>query len=128
MHISGGMIVRQTLHPVFRPTNVVPGSHLSSPQYSWWHHGGLQSNSRGFAIDGSANFGVLLSLEYDCLRGFGIIAEQMGHNSAEMLQKVYGKWIESAGQNGVDSIWSAMQRTDTCPNSAPEFSLSAIMH
>ncbi|MGL5991906.1 MAG: hypothetical protein ACRCZ8_00080, partial [Aeromonas sobria] len=43
------------------------------------------------------------------------IAEQMGHNSARMLQEVYGKWIESASRSEADVIWSAMQKNGHLP-------------
>lgn len=37
------------------------------------------------------------------------IAKQMGHSDLEMLQRVYGKWIESASKSEAEMIWQMMQ-------------------
>ncbi|PXF31054.1 hypothetical protein WH50_11950 [Pokkaliibacter plantistimulans] len=37
------------------------------------------------------------------------IAKQMGHSDLEMLQSVYGKWIESASKSEAEMNWSQME-------------------
>ncbi|MGY3892884.1 Arm DNA-binding domain-containing protein [Aeromonas enterica] len=37
------------------------------------------------------------------------IAAQMGHKNLEMLQKVYGKWLDSASKPEAQRIWEQMQ-------------------
>lgn len=116
MHLPGGMIVRQTLRPVFRPTRVVPGR---PPFYS----GVFLVEPWRAAIKKS---GVRYRRAYQLRHTFAswnitahgnlaFIAEQMGHNSAKMLQEVYGKWIESASRREADSIWSSMQKNGHLP-------------
>lgn len=116
MHLPGGMIVRQTLRPVFRPTKLVPGR---PPFYS----GVFLVAPWRAAINKS---GVRYRRAYQLRHTFAswnitahgnlaFIAEQMGHNSARMLQEVYGKWIESASRSEADVIWSSMQKNGHLP-------------
>lgn len=110
MHLPGGMIVRQTLRPVFRPTKVVPdrppfysGVFLVAP----WQAAIKKSGVRYRRVYQLRH--TYASWNITAHGNLAFIAEQMGHNSARMLQEVYGKWIESASRNEVDSIWSSMQ-------------------
>lgn len=48
------------------------------------------------------------------------IAKQMGHSKLEMLQSVYGKWIESASKSEAEMIWSRMEsKGHFYPNHTP---------
>lgn len=44
------------------------------------------------------------------------IAAQMGHKDYDMLQEVYGKWMESASKSESEKIWEKMQ---SCGHFAP---------
>lgn len=129
MHLPGGMIVRQTLRPVFRPTKLVPGRppfysavFLVAPWRAAIKTSGVRYR-RAYQLRH-----IFASWNITAHGNLAFIAEQMGHSSARMLQEVYGKWIESASRSEADLIWSAMQKMCICPNSAPKFLTSAIMH
>jgi integrase len=116
MHLPGGMIVRQTLRPVFRPTKVVPdrppfysGVFLVAPWQAAIKKSGVRYR-RAYQLRHT-----YASWNITAHGNLAFIAEQMGHNSARMLQEVYGKWIESASRSEVDSIWSSMQKNGHLP-------------
>ena len=116
MHLPGGMIVRQTLRPVFRPTRVVPGRppfysgvFLVAPWQAAIKKSGVRYR-RAYQLRHT-----FASWNITAHGNLAFIAEQMGHNSARMLQEVYGKWIESASRSEADLIWSAMQKNGHLP-------------
>ncbi|UNU87566.1 site-specific integrase [Aeromonas dhakensis] len=116
MHLPGGMIVRQTLRPVFRPTRVVPdrppfysGVFLVEPWRAAIKKSGVRYR-RAYQLRHT-----YASWNITAHGNLAFIAEQMGHNSAKMLQEVYGKWIESASRSEVDSIWNSMQKNGHLP-------------
>ncbi|HHQ4624408.1 TPA: Arm DNA-binding domain-containing protein [Aeromonas veronii] len=116
MHLPGGMIVRQTLRPVFRPTKVVPdrppfysGVFMVAPWRAAINKSGVRYR-RAYQLRHT-----YASWNITAHGNLAFIAEQMGHNSARMLQEVYGKWIESASRSEVDSIWSSMQKNGHLP-------------
>lgn len=116
MHMPGGMILRQTLRPVFRPTRVVPNR---PPYYS--HNFLVQPWSSAMSKSGVRYRCAYLlrhtfaSWNITAHGNLAFIAEQMGHASVKMLQEVYGKWIESASRSEVESIWEAMQKNRNLP-------------
>ncbi|MFQ2063308.1 site-specific integrase [Aeromonas sp. R2-2] len=116
MHLPGGMIVRQTLRPVFRPTKVVPDR---PPFYSGVFLAALwQAAIKKSGVRYRRAYQLrhtYASWNITAHGNLAFIAEQMGHNSARMLQEVYGKWIESASRSEVDSIWSSMQKNGHLP-------------
>jgi integrase len=116
MHLPGGMIVRQTLRPVFRPTRLVPGRppfysavFLVAPWRAAIKKSGVRYR-RAYQLRHT-----FASWNITAHGNLAFIAEQMGHNSAKMLQEVYGKWIESSSRSEADSIWSAMQKNGHLP-------------
>lgn len=116
MHLPGGMIMRQTLRPVFRPTKVVPdrppfysGVFLVAPWQAAIKKSGVRYR-RAYQLRHT-----FASWNITAHGNLAFIAEQMGHNSTRMLQEVYGKWIESASRSEADLIWGAMQKNGHLP-------------
>lgn len=116
MHRPGGMIMRQTLRPVFRPTKVVPdrppfysGVFLVAPWQAAIKKSGVRYR-RAYQLRHT-----FASWNITAHGNLAFIAEQMGHNSTRMLQEVYGKWIESASRSEADLIWGAMPKNGHLP-------------
>ncbi|MGN7510804.1 site-specific integrase [Aeromonas salmonicida] len=116
MHLLGGMIVRQTLRPVFRPTKLVLGRppfysavFLVAPWQAAIKKSGVRYR-RAYQLRHT-----FASWNITAHGNLAFIAEQMGHNSTRMLQEVYGKWIESASRSEADLIWGAMQKNGHLP-------------